>query len=756
MKTARYPHPGHRIAPYALHEILDVEIPSGILGNRTLHIRLCDLDETAWERFDFQVCKRLGEEVMSVVRKQIPFQARELFNLHVPTPPNSLRLKDLSLETRTYLLLERWGFDDHIEKLGDETCGDLLDIHGFGVKCLVDFLASLETAIVRASQEPISKVEEPRNDGENTRVLPHLESPKSGPTGVTYWSDGARGLQGTTIALKHSTPLLASMLIAEGKKLQQIPGARKISRNDPRLGDLLQAIDPEIEAVGDLAGRLTSTDNSYSNPEFICKKVWELQEQITAFSQLPLEEELTQILIACSNRRSVVSIKRNVQVTARRFGFDGEGKHTLKFVQSEFGITRERVRQISDEIIGKVRDRCVFAPVLRKAIAFISFHVPDRATEIEKGLAITGLSRKAFQLEGLIEAADILGYEVPFIIIEKNSARLVVAAGDKKVVGLLTGLATKAMSHCGAATIQDISAQVAEKHQLHVDSRLATKVLQSHTGFSWLDEKSGWFWIRSTSANRLLASIRKIISVAGRIRIPELRAGLSRNYRTEGFAPPQRVLLALCQQLSWCRVENNVVIADPPIDWGVAISGEEKVIVEVLKEHGPIMERCALEELCLRRGMNRSTFYVYIGNSLVIEKLATGVYGLLGAQVQAGEVEALSPTKKRHKVVVDSGWTEGHIWILIRLSKGVLTSGVFGCPPALRRFLSGEFLLQTADGTRVGTLVTGDTATWGLGPFFRRRGGEVGDYLHLTFDLGERTATIGTGDSSIQGLLLQE
>jgi len=730
MKAARYPHPGHRIAPYALHEILDVEIPSGILENSTLRIRLCDLDETAWERFDFQVCKRLGEEVMNVVRMHIPSQTRELLNLHLPIPPNSLRLKDLSLETRTHLLLERWGFDDHVEKLGNETLGDLLDIHGFGRKCLVDFLASLETTIAKASRAPISRLEEPQGDGENIEQLSHLKK----------LSDRSR--------------LPASMLIAEGKKLQQIPGARDISRDDPRLGHLLWAIDPEIETVGHLTDGLTSADNSYSNSKFICNKVWKLQEQITAFSQLPLEEELTQILIACSDRRS--NTTRNARITIRRLGFDGEGRHTLKFVQSEFGITRERVRQISDEIIGKVRGRCIFAPVLRKAIAFISFHIPDRATEIEKRLALTGLSRKGFQLEGLIEAADILGYEVPFRIIEKNSARLVVAASDKKVVGLLTRLATKAMSHFGAATIQDISAQVAEKHQLHVDSRLATKVLQSHTGFSWLDEKSGWFWIRSSSPNRLLASIRKIISVAGRIRIPELRAGLSRNYRTEGFAPPQRVLLALCKQLSWCLVENNVVIADPPIDWGVTLSGNEKVIVEVLKEHGPIMERAALEELCLRRGMNRSTFYVYIGNSLVIEKLATGIYGLLGTQVQAGEVVALSPTKKRHKVVVDSGWTEGHIWILLRLSKAVLTSGVFGCPSALRRFLSGEFSLQTADGTRVGTLVAGDTGTWGLGPFFRRRGGEVGDYLHLTFDLGERTATIGTGDSSIQELLLQQ
>jgi len=728
MKSAQYPHPGNKIAPYALHGILDVEVPNGILGSRESHMRLCDLDETAWERFDFLVCKKLGKEVMRVVRTLIPSKARELLNLHLPTPPNYLRLKDLALETRTYLLLEKWGFDDHVEKLGNETLGNLLDIHGFGVKCLVDFLASIETATARARQEPISKVEGPQDDSENIEVLSHLEN------------------------LSNSSRLLASMLIAEAKKLQQIPGARKISQDDPRLRDLLWAIDPEIETVGHLTDRLTSADNSYSDPGLICKKVWELQEQITGFSQLPLEEELTQILVACSNRRgSGVSIERNVQVTARRFGFDGEGGHTLKFIQSEFEITRERIRQISTKISNGAENKHPFAPILQKAIALVSSSAPDRAREIERKLKTAGLSRKSFRLEGLMRAAEILGYEVPFTIVGKKDARLVIANGQEKAVTLINRATMKAMSHFGATTIQDVSAQVTEENALHVDSRLVAKVLECHAGSSWLDKRSGWFWIRSTSPNRLLVSIRKILSVAGQIMVSDLRAGLSRNYRTEGFAPPQRVLLALCQQLSWCRIENNVVIAAPPIDWRGTLSGEEKVIVEILKEHGSIMNRAALEELCLGRGMNRSTFYVYIGNSLVIEKLATGIYGLLGAQVQAGEVAALAPTKKRHKVVVDSGWTtEGHIWILLRLSKAVLTSGVFGCPSGLRRFLGGEFSLQTVDETRVGTLVVGDTGTWGLGPFFRRRGGEVGDYLRLMFDLGKRTATIRTGRGAIE------
>lgn len=714
MGISRYPRPGHRLAPATLRKILNVPVPKYLVRGSDSNLKLCDLDETVWDRFDLETCRKLAKEVKNIVRLHVPSRSREVLNLRLPTPPKGISLKTLALETRTYLLLRRWGFEDILKRGKGITIGELLDIHGFGVSCLVDLLTSLETAIGKANREQSSAL----------RQFQVTEEASFRPR-----------------KFKQGNPLRDPILTAGIKKLQQISEAKHISRDDPRLGHLLRTINPEIETASDLTNRLTY-HKSFS--KLAITRVWDLEERIKAFSQLPLEDELTQIIAAlCPNRR-------NVRVATQRFDFDGEGKRTLKAIADKFGITRERVRQICIKITNQIKETHPFAPVLHNAIVFVSSHTPDEATEIEKGLAAAGLSRRAFRLEGLIAAADMLEYEVPFIIIKKHGTRLVVAVGAEKAVSLLPQLAAKAMRHWGAATIADIAAQVEDRHQLHVEPSFVVKVLQAQEGFSWLDEEHGWFWISSSSTNRLLSSFRKILSVAGEIKISEVRRGLSRNYRTEGFAPPQRVLLALCNQLPWCRVENNIVIADPSIDWTSVFSGEERTIVEILKEHGPIMRREDLEKLCLEKGMKRSTVYAYLGYLPVIAKYGQGVYGLRGAKIQPGEVDSLIPRRKPGKVIIDDGWMkDGHIWIVIRLSRTVLSSGVFGCPARWKPLLKGNFTLKTVESARIGTLVVGENGTWGLGPFFNRRGGELGDYLSLVFDLKHREVTINIGDDGI-------
>jgi hypothetical protein len=49
----------------------------------------------------------------------------------------------------------------------------------------------------------------------------------------------------------------------------------------------------------------------------------------------------------------------------------------------------------------------------------------------------------------------------------------------------------------------------------------------------------------------------------------------------------------------------------------------------------------------------------------------------------------------------------------------------------------------------IGQLVVSDRATWGLGPLFRRRGGEPGDILLLTFDLQRRQVSARLGDLAV-------
>lgn len=48
---------------------------------------------------------------------------------------------------------------------------------------------------------------------------------------------------------------------------------------------------------------------------------------------------------------------------------------------------------------------------------------------------------------------------------------------------------------------------------------------------------------------------------------------------------------------------------------------------------------------------------------------------------------------------------------------------------------------------KVPRLVVKDTQAWGLGPFFRRRGGEAGDLLQIVFDTKQGLASVHLGEA---------
>jgi hypothetical protein len=87
-----------------------------------------------------------------------------------------------------------------------------------------------------------------------------------------------------------------------------------------------------------------------------------------------------------------------------------------------------------------------------------------------------------------------------------------------------------------------------------------------------------------------------------------------------------------------------------------------------------------------------------------------------------------------------------HARVAGRLSKSVLSSGVVSVPAGIHQYVQGRFTLKTADAVEVGNLVAKDTFAWGLGPFFRRRGGEPGEILTIRFDLKQRVAVVELGD----------
>jgi hypothetical protein len=231
----------------------------------------------------------------------------------------------------------------------------------------------------------------------------------------------------------------------------------------------------------------------------------------------------------------------------------------------------------------------------------------------------------------------------------------------------------------------------------------------------------------------------------------ELRAAMARNRRLWRTPPPDHVLLEFCRHVPGVRIEGERIVAEEPRDWHTALTGVELKLVSVLKEHGPIMERGDMEDICVADGMNRFSFHAFVSWSPVIIQLGHSVYGLLGTQVAKRKLEALAKarraTRLTRRVLAGHGWTEdGKVWLSYRLSKAASTYAVITIPAALKSHVSGRFSLLGPDGQPIGTLATRDGRAWGLGAFLRHRGARIDDQIVLTLDLTARTAIVAWGE----------
>jgi hypothetical protein len=213
------------------------------------------------------------------------------------------------------------------------------------------------------------------------------------------------------------------------------------------------------------------------------------------------------------------------------------------------------------------------------------------------------------------------------------------------------------------------------------------------------------------------------------------------------------VLLEFCRRIPGVRVEGETVVADPPRDWREVLGGVEAGMVGVLQEHGPVMERGAFEERCMRQGMNRFSFNAIIMCSPVIAQYGRSVYGLLGAKVNRKTVRALATRKAAappSRVLRGSGQTDdGRPYLAYRLSKAAISGGVITVPAAMKDRVHGKFEIHMPDGEHAGTLVSKNGCAWGLGPVLRGRSAGPGDHLLILFDTAGRVAQIHLGDERV-------
>lgn len=477
---------------------------------------------------------------------------------------------------------------------------------------------------------------------------------------------------------------------------------------------------------------------------------------------MTLEQELIDIFAASC-------CQRNREILLGYYGWEDGCQHTLTEIGARFGITRERVRQVCAKLTKRLPNpSTTAAPVMDRALSMIAASLPCSAAAMEADLTGQGLMAPGAPIENVVTGAKLLGRPIDFRIVSVEDGKPAAGGADSRLlirphqfdaVLAVGDLAKKEVYFHGLATVERIVEAIRKQSPAHSQgtdyNELVRQTLMLMEGFCWLDEPTGWFRFLSIQKHGLPKALDKVLAVAGQVTAAELRAALGRNRRLWKEPPPEDVLLSFCRQMPQVRIEDDRIISDPPRDWRKALTGVEAKLVSVLLAHGPVMDRGAMEDLCVGDGMNRFSFHAFISWSPVIVQHGHSLYGLLGAETSYKQVEGLLAERRANRVshrVLDShGRTDdGRIWLRYHLSKAASTYAVMTIPAALKDAVRGRFQLLSTDGHEIGTLATRDGRAWGLGAFLREQAARIDDHIVLTLDPENHTAVVAWDNSGEQ------
>lgn len=221
---------------------------------------------------------------------------------------------------------------------------------------------------------------------------------------------------------------------------------------------------------------------------------------------------------------------RDMNITLRLYGWDGGGSCSLQQVGDEFGLTRERVRQVSKAFASEL------VPLANKHLTTVQHLVseitrlaPASANRIESLLKDQGLGPD--RLEGVLKAASFFyqGHK-EIRVVHEGDARLVILPSMEGLSLKINAHAQKACTHMGAVHIESLLYLVPD---LTPEQGLSfiRDVLTERTDSVWLDADQTWAWLKKAPRNRLITCLHKMLSVFSSTTVESVIAGTNRYFR---------------------------------------------------------------------------------------------------------------------------------------------------------------------------------------------------------------------------------
>lgn len=463
------------------------------------------------------------------------------------------------------------------------------------------------------------------------------------------------------------------------------------------------------------------------------QKVFELSEE--DWEKCPsLESELMALLIE-------VEDERNAEMLSCFFGFDEAGPKTLESVDQLYGLTRERVRQIAARAEKKLK--AIWRPTNKlfaaQELLISGIQRPFTQANFAKAAKKAGITRIDFHIEGVLRALELIGVRHFICHTKIGKVRLYGKESELELPPRLLRILRKETSANGCTNIHRLALLVGlEIDDAHIISKLVSYFPEVH----WLDFEKIWLLSKRSTRNRLANIAGRIFSVARSVEINELRAALLRPTRVN-FVPPANVLTNFLEVYGIAKVHDRRAIAEASLEQ-TELGINDTGLAWAFQELGSPVTREQLESYCLDDlGMNASSFYVYLSYSPLVVKLATGVFSLIGAEVHPGTIEQMKAEIKERKFEASDGWSKaGTLWWHFQTDRPTIHSGAHAAPAFVLNYASGEWVVKTVDGLKLGVGNVENGFISGLKLAFSVLGASNKDFVQIDFDIASRAAFV--------------
>jgi hypothetical protein len=445
---------------------------------------------------------------------------------------------------------------------------------------------------------------------------------------------------------------------------------------------------------------------------------------------------------------------RNVDAIARYLGWYGHTRDARYHPGEPIDLARERAKQAANRAVEHLRQDGFVPDAVEQSLSLIERSLPVLDMEACTALMKARLCFTRLSGEGLLAAAQCFRLKPPFEIARLGSSTALVKPGSTTDVTRLIARTRDLMQSCGCANTRELLHDALEIFGPNASEDFTEAVIRSGGPFEWLDRETKWFWyIPPPGLNRVVKQIHRSLAVAGRIQLAMLRSAIRRDNGLGNFTPPTKILEAICGRVMGLQIEGDSVLGVPAMALRLEVlSTNERLLVDILQERGPVLEREKLREHCRERGMDEGTFKQLTVPSLILQDSRTGLYATAAAALPVSETQQTGTTGDPLASTAQGFLSEGKLFLAWRLQPSLLQGGALRVPEPINTFVQGDYNLKTLGCREMGLLHIRQRACWDVRRLVLALGGEVGDTLVIILNHRDHSAAglLGNDDDVAQ------